>query len=54
MVTRAGLSDLGLMLNCMDINEERVPQLTDGKLPIFEPGLEEFVRPNTQTGRLSF
>jgi len=38
----------------VDINEGKVRQLTEGKLPIFEPGLEELVRRNTQAGRLRF
>ena len=51
LVTGAGLSDLGLMATCVDINEGKVRQLAEGKLPIFEPGLEELVRRNTQAGR---
>jgi len=54
LVTGAGLSDLGLMATCVDINEGKVRQLAEGKLPIFEPGLEELVRRNTQAGRLRF
>ena len=54
LVTAGGLADLGLMVTCVDINQERIKRLGEGKVPIFEPGLEELVRRNTQAGRLSF
>ncbi len=54
LVTAGGLADLGLMVTSADINQERIQRLGEGKVPIFEPGLEELVRRNTQAGRLSF
>jgi UDPglucose 6-dehydrogenase len=42
------------MVTSVDIDEERVQRLREGKLPIYEPGLEELVRRNIKVGRLHF
>jgi len=39
---------------CVDIDRERVEQLKSGKVPIYEPGLEELVRRNLKEKRISF
>jgi UDPglucose 6-dehydrogenase len=39
---------------CVDIDEKKIALLKDGKIPIYEPGLEEMVRRNTEEQRLSF
>lgn len=54
LVTGAGLADLGLTVNCVDIDKDKIRLLEEGKVPIFEPGLEELVRRNVQCGRLRF
>lgn len=54
LVTGAGLAETGNNVVCVDIDEEKVKRLRAGVIPIFEPGLEEMVRFNTQEGRLSF
>ncbi len=39
---------------CVDIDEAKISALKAGKVPIYEPGLEELVRRNTEEQRLSF
>src|ERR1044071_4051725 len=39
---------------CVDIIAEKVAALTAGKVPIYEPGLEELVQRNLEEQRLSF
>lgn len=54
LVTAACFADLGNRVIALDINEERIERLKNGKMPIFEPGLEELVTQNVETKRLSF
>ena len=54
LVTGTCFADLGNRVICMDIAEEKVRLLQQGQMPIFEPGLEELVRRNVKSGRLSF
>jgi UDPglucose 6-dehydrogenase len=39
---------------CVDIDETKIASLNSGKVPIYEPGLEEMVRRNAEDQRLSF
>jgi UDPglucose 6-dehydrogenase len=39
---------------CVDIDERKIAALNSGKVPIYEPGLEELIRRNTTEGRLRF
>ncbi|MFB3921529.1 MAG: UDP-glucose/GDP-mannose dehydrogenase family protein [Terriglobia bacterium] len=54
LVTGAGLADLGLTVTCVDIDQAKIQMLQDGKVPIYEPGLEDLLRRNRQRGRLHF
>jgi UDPglucose 6-dehydrogenase len=54
LVTGTGLAELGHDVLCVDIDPERVRQLEDGVIPIYEPGLGDLVRRNERAGRLTF
>jgi UDPglucose 6-dehydrogenase len=41
-------------VTCVDINQEKVQQMQAGKIPIYEPGLDDLFQRNTQEGRLHF
>ncbi|MGH7298457.1 MAG: UDP-glucose dehydrogenase family protein [Polyangiaceae bacterium] len=54
LVTGTGMAELGHDVLCVEIDPERVTQLRDGVLPIYEPGLTDLVRRNERAGRLRF
>ncbi|HEV8577553.1 MAG TPA: UDP-glucose/GDP-mannose dehydrogenase family protein [Thermoanaerobaculia bacterium] len=54
LVTGACLADFGMHVVGVDIDETKVRALSSGKVPIYEPGLEELVQKNMKAGRLSF
>jgi UDPglucose 6-dehydrogenase len=54
LVTGTGLAELGHDVLCVDIDPERIRQLEDGIIPIYEPGLADLVRRNERAGRLKF
>jgi UDPglucose 6-dehydrogenase len=54
LVTGACLADAGNTVFCLDLNQEKIRSLNEGKIPIFEPGLEPIVRRNREAGRLRF
>ncbi|MDO5610299.1 MAG: UDP-glucose/GDP-mannose dehydrogenase family protein [Pseudomonadota bacterium] len=54
LVTGASLADVGHQVVCVDIDQAKIAGLSDGEIPIYEPGLESMVRGNHAAGRLSF
>ena len=39
---------------CVDIDEAKIEALRQGRVPIYEPGLEELIKRNVEEGRLAF
>ena len=54
LVAGACLAESGNDVVCVDKDEAKVRALRRGKMPFYEPGLEELVRRNRQEGRLTF
>ncbi len=54
LVTGACLAETGHHVTCVDNNEAKVASLNEGRIPIYEPGLEAIVRRNNEAGRLVF
>ena len=54
LVTGADFADLGNEVVCVDNAVEKIDALCRGRMPIYEPGLEEVVARNVADGRLSF
>ena len=54
LVSGSGISDFGHKVICADIDGEKIKMLQAGKMPIYEPGLDELVDRNVKAERLSF
>ena len=54
LVTAACFADLGNRVIALDFNQDKIDGLRQGKLPIFEPGLNELVEHNVHANRLTF
>jgi UDPglucose 6-dehydrogenase len=54
LVSGTCLADFGHEVVCVELDENKVASLRQGRVPIYEPGLSELVLTNQSAGRLSF
>lgn len=54
LVSGACFADKGFDVSCIDIDEEKINFLNEGKVPIYEPGLKEIIERSVKRGHISF
>ena len=54
LVSGACFADLGNTVWCVDKNKQKINELNNTKIPIFEPGLKDLIYKNFSSGRLIF
>ncbi|WP_339668522.1 UDP-glucose/GDP-mannose dehydrogenase family protein [Dasania marina] len=54
LVSGSCFAEFGANVICVDLDQAKIDRLNDGRIPIYEPGLEDLVSRNAQSGRLSF
>ena len=54
LVAGTCFAESGNEVICVDIDQNKIDTLNSGKVPIYEPGLEEMVRRNAEEQRLFF
>ncbi|MDQ1296046.1 MAG: UDPglucose 6-dehydrogenase, partial [Bacteroidota bacterium] len=54
LVTGTCFAESGVTVTCIDNDKQKVRQLNEGSVPIYEPGLESMIRRNVEKKRLFF
>jgi UDPglucose 6-dehydrogenase len=54
LVTGTCFAEIGINVTCVDVDVEKVKMLKNGFVPIYEPGLEEMIKRNSEKSKLHF
>ena len=54
LVSAACFSEFGASVTCIDVDASKIARLREGRMPIYEPGLDDLVERNVAQGRLRF
>ncbi|MBH8599050.1 MULTISPECIES: UDP-glucose/GDP-mannose dehydrogenase family protein [unclassified Thermoactinomyces] len=54
VVTAVCFAEIGHKIICLDCNEQKINDLKKGKLPFYEPGLDELLEENLEKGQIKF
>ncbi len=54
LVSAACFAEFGFSVTCVDVMADKIAQLKQGKVPIYEPGLDDLIVKNQEAGRLGF
>jgi UDPglucose 6-dehydrogenase len=54
LVTGTCFAETGVTVTCVDIDQNKIDMLNNGKVPIYEPGLDDLVKRNIEKERLFF
>jgi UDPglucose 6-dehydrogenase len=54
LVTGTCFAESGVTVTCIDHDKDKIKQMNDGSVPIYEPGLESMIRRNVEKKRLFF
>lgn len=54
LVSGACFAEMGADVTCVDVDRRKIDMLREGRIPIYEPGLDDLVSRNCAGGRLHF